>query len=266
MSAMGKVAVVTGGSSGIGAATASRLLMSGCTVYEFSRRNSPPAGVRHVSCDIADEEQVARAVAQVLQAEGRIDILVNCAGYGISGAAEFTDTAEAQRQLNVNLFGTARVTRAVLPHMREQGGGRIVNVSSVAACVPIPFQAWYSVSKAAVNSYTMALANEVRPFGITVCAVMPGDTSTGFTSARCKEQAGDDVYGGMISRSVRRMEKDELSGASAQKVGKYICRVALRRRIRPLYTVGFSYKLVVWLMRVLPSGLANRLIGMIYAR
>lgn len=140
-----------------------------------------------------------------------------------------------------------------------------MNTSSIAAIVPIPFQSWYSVSKAAINSYTMAVANEVKPFHITLCAVLPGDTKTGFTAARDKVADAGSVYTDTVSRSVARMEKDEQNGVSAEKVGKLICKAALKKRVKPFYIPGFSYKLVNFIMRVLPSGAANRLIGMLYA-
>ena len=156
-------------------------------------------GVCHVRCDVTDAAQVVGAVEFVLSREGKIDVLVNNAGFGISGAAEFTASQDAHRLMEVNLFGMVNLTTAVLPHMRRAGRGRIVNVSSVAAVLPIPFQAWYSVSKASINAYTMALANEVRPYGVGVCAVMPGDICTGFTAARQKSCAGDEEYGGRIN-------------------------------------------------------------------
>ena len=149
---MSKIALVTGGTSGIGKETALYLAKNGCTVYELSRRAEGVAGLRHISADVTDEASVRWAVEQILQEAGQIDILVNNAGFGISGAVEFTDTEEAERQFNVNFFGMVRMNRAVIAAMRKQGGGRIVNLSSVAAPVPIPFQTYYSASKAAINS------------------------------------------------------------------------------------------------------------------
>lgn len=260
---MKKVVVVTGGSSGIGKETVRLLRRKGCTVYALSRH--PEQEPFALACDVTDADAAARCVESVLQKEGRIDVLINCAGFGISGACEFTDNADAHRQLEVNLFGTVNMSKAVLPAMRENCGGRIVNISSVAAVVPIPFQTWYSISKAAINTFTMALANEVKRFGISVCAVMPGDTKTGFTGAREESLAGDDVYGGVISKSVEKMKKDETNGVPPQKVAALAVKAALSGRVRPLYTCGFSYKLVVLLIRLLPSALANRLIGMLYA-
>lgn len=262
---MSKIAVVTGGTSGIGKETALYLAKNGCTVYELSRRAEGVAGLHHISADVTDETSVRRAVEQIVQEAGRIDILVNNAGFGISGAVEFTDTEEAKRQFDVNFFGMVRMNRAVIAVMRKQGGGRIVNSSSVAAPVPIPFQTYYAASKAAINSYTMALANELRPFGITVSAVMPGDIHTGFTAARHKVGQGDEIYGGRISRSVKRMEHDEQTGMDPAKAGAFVGRVALKTGHKPLYTIGFAYQCAVFLTKILPARVLNWLIGKIYA-
>lgn len=261
-----RVAVLTGGSSGIGRATAAHLATAGCVVYELSRRDNPPPGVHHLTADITDEQQVQAAVAEVITREGHIDILVNNAGYGISGAAELTDSADAHAQLELNLHGMDNVTRAVLPHMRKRRQGRIVCLSSVAGILPIPFQLWYSVSKAAVDAYVLALQNEVRPYGITVCAVLPGDIATGFTDARDKSDKGDDIYAGRISRSVQTMEKDERGGMSPDRAGRYIARVALKKRSRPLQAIGLSYKAIAVLAKLLPRRLSNYIVGKIYAK
>ena len=256
---MNKVVIITGGTSGIGLAAVKALREKGCTVYALSRRGEIP-------CDVSDEASARAAVQTVLDREGRIDILVNCAGFGISGAGELTPLEAAKKQLDVNLYGTANMVNAVIPAMRQQGGGRIVNTGSVAGFVPIPFQTWYSASKAAVQSYTMAMGNELSPFGITLTAVLPGDTKTGFTAARSKIDDPENLYGGRIERSVARMEHDEQNGVPAEKVGDLIARVALKQRVKPLYIPGFSYNLVNVLIRILPSGLANRLIGLLYAK
>ena len=261
-----KVAIVTGGSSGIGRETALALCARGCTVYEFSRHDAAVPGVQHVQCDVSDEAQFAAAVKKVHDAEKRIDILVNNAGFGISGAAEFTDNAQAKKLLDVNLFGAVNGCKAVVPIMRAQGGGRIVNLSSVAAPCAIPFQVWYSVSKAAVSTYTAALANEVRPWGITLCAVMPGDIRTGFTAAREKNIEGDDVYGGRIAKSVAVMERDEENGMDPAVAGRYIAKLALQKSVKPEYAVGFKYKFLAVLAKLLPCRLRNRIIGMMYAQ
>lgn len=263
---MKKVAIVTGGSGGIGRCTAAELRSSGCTVYELSRREKPSEGIIHISADVTDEAQVRAAVDEVITREGRIDILVNNAGFGISGAAELTDTRDSHAQLELNVFGTDNVTRAVLPHMRAQGGGRIVCMSSIAGICPIPFQLWYSVSKAAIIAYVLALQNEVKPFNISVCAIMPGDIASGFTDARRKSGAGDDVYSGRIERSVAVMEHDERTGMSVEYAGRFVAKYALKKSSRPLIAMGAAYKGAAVLVKLLPRQTSNWLVGKIYAK
>ena len=263
---MAEVVLVTGGSSGIGRCTALALKNAGCTVYEMSRRAEGFPDVPHLQGDVTKAEDVDAVLAHILDEQGRLDVVVNAAGFGISGAVAFTDTEDAKRQFEVNFFGMVTVNRAVLQIFHKQGSGRIVNISSVAAPIAIPFQTYYSASKAAIDAYTMALANEVRPYGITVCAVLPGDIKTGFTAARKKSIEGDDVYGGRIARSVAVMEHDEQNGMKPEIAGRYIAKVARKKSKKPLYTIGFSYKLFVLLSKLLPARLLNYLVGLIYAK
>ena len=263
---MNKIAVVTGASSGIGRCTATALRDMGCKVYDLSRRNIPIENVRHIKTDITIEGDVISAVDEIISAEGRIDILVNCAGFGISGAVEFTTTEEAKKQFEVNFFGAVTVTRAVLPHMRAKGSGRIVNISSVAAVAHIPFQTYYSASKAAIESYTACLDNEVKIYGIRATAVEPGDICTEFTAAREKSFAGDDIYSGRISRSVAGMEKDEQKGMSPEIAGKYIAKVALRKKVKPVCAIGVSYKILSVMCKTFPCSIRNFVVGMLYAK
>ncbi len=261
-----KIAVVTGGSSGIGRCTAKALNDMGIKVYEFSRRDIPLENVTHITCDITDEKACRNAVTTVAEKEGKIDILINCAGAGISGAVEFTELSQAKMQFDINFFGMVNVTKEVIGVMRKNGGGRIVNISSVAAVTHIPFQAYYSASKAATESYSFALGNELKPFGITVTAIEPGDIATGFTGARNKSFAGDDIYMGRISESVSKMEKDEENGMSAEKAGEYIAKIALRNKVKPVYAIGMTYKFLCVLCKIFPAGVRNAIVGMLYAK
>jgi len=263
---MSKVAVITGGSSGIGKALVDVFAENGYRVYEISRRESTPPNATHISADITNVTQVRQAFDSIKKSEGKIDLLINNAGYGISGAAEFAKSTEAKRLFDVNFFGTHNCIKAVVPMMRQNKGGRIINVSSVAAVYSIPFQSFYSASKAAVNSLTLALANELKAFGISVCAVMPGDSKTGFTGARTKNQLGDDVYGGRIASSVAIMEHDERNGMPPETIAAGIYKIACKKRVKPLYTIGVMYKLLVVLQKILPVGFANRVVGMLYIK
>ncbi len=261
-----KIAVLTGGTSGIGMQTALALKSAGYTVYELSRRAQGVEGLNHLVADVTDEAAVKKAVDEIVAREGKIDVLVNNAGFGISGAVEFTKTEDAKRLFDTNFFGMVNMNRAVVPVMREAGQGRIVNISSVAGQIPIPFQTYYSAAKAATNSYTMALANELRPYGVTVCAVQPGDIKTGFTKAREKTVDGDDVYGGRIGRSVSRMEHDEQTGMDPAVAGKFIANVAMKKKVSPIYTIGASYSFLTFLTRLMSWKTMNKIIGAIYAK
>ena len=256
-----KVVIVTGGSSGIGRCTASALKENGCIVYEFSRRSIPMEGVTHLSVDVINEDAVNAAVQQVIQKETKIDAVINCAGFGISGAVEFTSMEQAKAQFDVNFFGTVTVNKAVLPFLRHQGKGHIVNISSVAAVAHIPFQTFYSASKAAVSSYSYALENEVKPYGIHVTVVELGDICTGFTKARQKSILGDEEYGGRISRSVSQMEHDEQNGMDPARIGRYIAGIVEKKKPAVVYVVGAQYKFLSLLCKLLPAAARGKIVG-----
>lgn len=259
-----KIAVITGAGSGIGFATARMLKEKGYTVYNLSRHPAKNEQSKFIFADVSDTETIKSAIEQVIAESGRIDLLITSAGMGVSGAIEFIEEQEMKRQFEVNLFGTINTVKAVLPQMRKQKSGRIICISSVAAVYSIPFQAYYSASKAAINSFVDALTNEVKPFGIEVAAVMPGDISTGFTAARSKTGAGDDIYSGVISSAVSAMEKDEKNGMTPESVAKLVVRVAEKKHISPLYTAGFQYKALVFLSRIFPHKAAVKIVGKMY--
>lgn len=259
-----KVAVITGGSSGIGKTTAQFFCDKGWKVYELSRKGKDFGSVSHITADVTDENSLKSAFDTVYENEGRLDLVVCNAGFGISGAVELTKIEDAKKQFDVNFFGTVRTIQQALPYLRKSGGGKIINLSSVAAPLSIPFQAFYSSSKAAINALTLALANELRPFGISVCAVMPGDVSTGFTDAREKSEDDGSLYGDTIKKSVAVMEKDERGGMSPTVVAKTIYKASKKKHPKPLYTAGGKYKFFVFLSKILPASLANRIVGMLY--
>lgn len=266
MKGRGKVALVTGGSSGIGKAVCEKLAKEGYVVYELSRRDreSQP-NIRHISCDVTDEVAVKQSVEQIISEMSKIDLLVNNAGFGISGAVEFTNIEEAKKLFDVNFFGNVIVTSAVAKHMRKNECGKIINISSVAGDLSIPFQSFYSAGKAAINSLTLALRNELKEFNVQVCALMPGDVHTGFTEVRQKSVLGDDVYGGKISRAVSVMEHDELNGMKPQKLADKVFKLAEKKRLKPFYTCGFKYGLFLFLAKILPRSLSNFIVGKIYS-
>lgn len=261
---MSKVVLLTGGSKGIGFATAKAFAENGCKIYEISRHEVLNPGVIHIAGDVTNPESVASAVQSIITHEGRIDILVCNAGTVLSGAIEFTEPDEIKKLFDLNFFGMVNAVRAVLPHMRKAGSGRIVCLSSMAGPFPIPFQAYYSASKAAVSAFSFALGNEVKHCGVSVCAVLPGDTQT--EPVRCKCHTGDDIYGGRIERSVAVMEHDESKGMKPDAVGGVICKIALKNRVKPFYSIGFMSKIQLFLKRIVTESFAMKIIRLMYIK
>ena len=258
--------VISGGSSGIGKATASFFAERGWRVFELSRHGKKSivdsqesidkGEIIHVTCDVCDEQSTRAAIAEVLQQTDVIDVVISNAGFGISGPVEFTDIHEAERQMDVNFMGAVRFTQAVLPQLRQQGFGRIIYTSSVAALLAVPYQSFYSASKAAINAMALALANEVREFGISVSVMMPGDVSTGFTDARCKSTAGEEIYCG-ANKAITTMEHDERSGMSPKQMARLFYHIATCHSPKPQYVGGFSYRVLCFLDCLLPKRLVN---------
>ena len=260
-----KVAVISGASKGIGRECAGRFASEGCAVYNLSRTPSGLDGVYDVACDVTDEDAVAAALGKVKEKEGRIDYVLANAGFGISGAVEFTDGDDAHRQFDVNFFGVFNLVKNAIPYLKETRG-TVLAVSSAAAVFSIPFQSFYSASKAAVASFMCATANEVKQFGVQAGYVQLGDVKTSFTASRKKDHKGDDVYGGVISRSVEKMEQDEQNGMKPEVVAKKIYRVMTKKKTPLKTTVGATYKFLVFLAKILPLPLQNRVIAKLYMK
>src|SRR5919106_4527732 len=183
MAGTGQIALVTGATSGIGKATAIALEAAGFQVIGTGRNTAhatPPAGVTYLDLDVTSDESVASLVEQVIDRFGRIDVLVNNAGVGSTGAAEEFSISQTQDIFDINVYGIMRTTKAVLPHMRAQRQGRIINVSSLSGFVPSPFMALYVSTKHAVGGYSQSLDHEVRDHGIRVLLVEPGPINTPF--------------------------------------------------------------------------------------
>lgn len=256
-----KVVIITGTSSGIGLCLAKLLAREGYKVYGLSR-GVVNENFESLQCDVTDEERVKQCFKYIFEKEGQIDVLVNNAGMGISGAVEFIETQHNKKLFDVNVNAVLTLSKLVIPYMKNRGG-KIVNISSIAAIIPIPFQTAYSMSKAAINSLTMCLKMELAPFNIQVCGVMPGDTKTGFTSAR-EKNLGCDGYGERIEKSISKMEKDEKNGASPEKVAKVIFKQIKRKKTPVLVSVGAKYKFIAFLQKVLPRKLMLKIVKIIY--
>lgn len=251
-----KVILITGASSGLGRACAIALADAGYRVYAASRR--PPQDLpacRPLAIDVDSDAAVDGAVAELLALEPHIDVLINCAGFDIAGAIEDTTIDEARAQFETNFFGTVRVVRALLPRLRAQGKGTILNIGSLVTQLPVPFQAYYCASKAALESYSEALRFEVAPLGIRVVCIEPGNFATGFTAQR-RRVAGwtaASPYAARSEASVAWMEKDEINGlpparfaAQVRRIVEHNDRRFLHLAIAPIERVG------LWLRALLP--------------
>ena len=258
------VVIITGASSGIGEETAKMYASFGHTVYSLSRRVRDLPDINYLSCDLTNNDDIEKSIEEIISKEGKIDLLINNAGMGISGAFEYHSLEEIESIINVNILGLLKVTRLCIPYLRSSKG-LIINISSVAGPISIPFQGMYSLTKSAVLSFTESLRNELRPFKVRVSAVLPGDTKTGFTDARKKSEDKNE-YGDRINRSVSKMEKDERNGVSPSRVAKVIMKVSKKKNTNTYYVVGFSYKLLTVLSRILPKRFVNWLVYQIYAK
>lgn len=253
------VAVITGASGGIGRETAKLLLSKGWSVICLQRRDCGIKGAENIKCDITDQADIDSAFSKI----DNIDMLINNAGFGVSGCVEYTDMGEIRSQFELNFFAHIAVTKAALPKLRESRG-RVIFISSAASVFSIPFQSFYSATKSAVESVSLALSNELRQFGVSVCSIRLGDVKTGFTAARKKDFAGDDVYGGAIARSVAVMENDEINGMSPEQVAAGIVKIAQKKRLPVISTIGGKYKVFCFLQKVLPAGIVNKIVGIMY--
>ncbi|MEI5676680.1 MULTISPECIES: oxidoreductase [unclassified Mesorhizobium] len=249
------VALVTGASSGIGRATAKALQKAGFRVFGTSRRGSAESsdGITMLACDVTDDASVAKLVDDVLAEAGRIDLLVNNAGIGLFGGAEESSTAQAKSLFDVNVFGVFRMTNAVLPTMRRQGTGRIVNLSSVQGFIPAPYFALYASTKHAVEGYSESLDHELRPFGIRVVLVEPAYTRTSFEDnlARPDQLLGiyDAARADMTVTVRKAMEKGDAPEVVAETVLKAATDPAPKRR----YAAGKMARQVSFLRRFVPE-------------
>lgn len=259
------VAVVTGASSGIGLATAKMLMQKGVKVVGIATGNFE-ADFDYFACDVTDEQRVQEVLKNVFDVEGQIDFLVNCAGIGISGSVENSPNEKIKKIFDVNFLGTVNMCKHVIPYMRKNNYGIILNIGSIAGELPIPFQAFYSATKASIQNFSGALSMEVKPFGIKVACVLPGDTKTGFTKARQKNVADDKSYADRILKSIERMEKDEQNGMPAESVAKVICKALFKKHPKPTYIVGAKYKFFVFLSKILPKRLVYKILYSMYAK
>src|SRR5438874_5889191 len=252
----GKTALVTGASSGIGAATAERLAMAGYKVYGTSRRGAQ-AGQRSfemLPLDVTSDASVETAVRAVLRLDGRIDLLVNNAGFSIAPAgAEESSIDQARSLFDTNFFGIVRMTRAVVPHMRHQGGGRIINIGSVLGFLPAPYMAFYAATKHAIEGYSESLDHELRTKGIRVSVIEPSYTRTEFDAHLLEADSKLDEYRAARTAVGKRLQEALAAADAPSVVAEVVLQAAAAARPKLRYTAARGASRLRWLRRFAPA-------------
>lgn len=255
----GKVAVVSGASSGIGLAIATRLKVEGVRVYDISKTiKENEIFEKSFECDISNDAQVAKVVDEILAKEKMIDLLFCNAGFGIGGLLENASIESIDAIMNVNLLAHMKMTNLFLKNINE--GGRIVFTGSLASIIPLPFQACYSASKAGIESFSRAIATEVKPKKIKVITIMPGDINTGFTDARVKHTGDSEKE----KHGIVKMEKAERTGKKPDYVAKRVMKVIKKKNPPLRVSIGATSKLIAGLVRLVPIKMLKFLVEKIY--
>lgn len=267
---MKKVALVTGASSGIGYEVALDLKAAGFTVYGAARRTDKLESlkkhdIKAISLDVTDEASMENCVSSILEQEGRIDVLVNNAGYGSYGAIEDVPMEEARRQIEVNLFGLARMSQLVLPAMRQHKFGRIINISSMGGKIYTSFGGWYHATKFAVEGLSDCMRLEVEAFGIDVVVVEPGGIKTDWgiiASENLKKTSAKGAYKAAANKSADNLKKmySGNSLSSPKVISKAVTKAATAKKPKTRYLIGYGAKPFVFLRRLLSDRMFDRIV------
>lgn len=275
MKKTGNIVLLTGGSAGIGSATAQYLMKQGYTVYAASRRgseniddNTTGGKIIGLCADVTIPESLENAVSRIMEEQGELSAVICNAGNGIAGSVEDTSLEEARYQMETNFFGVLNTIKACLPIFREQNHGKIIAISSVAAVAPIPFQGFYSASKSAIMLLMQSLSMEVKPYNIKCTCILPGDVKTDFTSSRKYTEAStlpSSEYTEAMKAAVQTMEKDEQNGMMPIVIAKAIHKVL--RKKNPGYVVvpNITYKTLCLIMKLVPTSLKIWVISKMYS-
>lgn len=262
---MSQVILITGASSGIGKSMATHLQQQGYTVYGTSRREMPTEAVEMLKMDITNQAEIVQGIEHIIANEGRIDVLVNNAGLGTAGALEETSLQDIEQVFATNVMGVVRLTQEVLPYMRQQQAGKIINIGSIGGVMGLPYRATYCASKFAIDGFTEALRMEVAPFGVQVCSVLPGDVQTAINDHRLTATNENSVYKASFDRTHQIMNDDVVQGIAPEMVAKKVHRLIKKRRIGGKYLVGKPLqKFTVFLKRNIPNAVFEQVIKLYY--
>ncbi len=262
----GRIVLITGESSGFGLEMAKLFLKNGDTVCGFSNQEFAMDGIFHQVGDVSKEEDCERVVKNVIEKYGRIDVLMNNAGFGIFGPFEETPLQKAKKQVDVSFFGAFLMAKAVLPYMRKQRNGKIINTSSIGGVIPLPFQGFYSASKAAMDMLFDSLRPEVYPYRIQICSIKPGDAKTNFTKNREQDQLKEDSpYKAAFKHCLASVSKDEQGGIEPIKIAMRAFKISKKKRLPYSRSIGSKDRFLAWIYHVLPRRIRNYLLYKIYA-
>jgi len=262
-----KVVLITGVSSGLGESIAKYLSCKGYKVYGLCRSDyKPNYDVNIIKADIADIQSVKTAITSIFEKEKKIDIVINNAGMGYGGPIECFTEEEVKYQFDVNLFGVFRVCKEVIPLMRENKTGLIINIGSIGGLIGLPYQGFYSATKFAIQGFSEALYQELKPYNIKVVVVNPGDFSTNFTANRkIVQNAYDSPYRKQFMKTLSIIEKDEKKGLKPEYLAKKIYKIIKTKNPNFIYNVAtFDQKLAVFLKFILPSKMFLKIISSHY--
>lgn len=262
MNIMSKVVLVTGASSGIGFEIASYLSNKGYQVYGGSRTVLASANFTSLKLDVTDDASVEHVVNEIVEKEGRIDVLVNNAGVGSAGAMEKTPISDIKKSFEVNCFGVIRMCQNVLPYMRKQSYGKVINMSTLGSMIGLPFRAYYSSSKGAMDLVTEAMRLEVESFGIQACTIHPGEVKTNIGDHRIvSTSANDETYGRTIKKAFDALNASVNHGKDPKHFGPLIEKIILSKKSKRNYYIGsFNELLGVKLKKFLPYYLYEKIL------
>jgi short-subunit dehydrogenase len=262
MPSQSKIILITGASSGIGKVSAEYLAKNGHIVFGTSRypgSYAKPSNFSMLQMDVTENETIEDAINQIIEKEGRIDVLINNAGMGIAGDLEHTSIGKAKDQFETNFFGPLRLIKHVLPIMRKQDSGMIINISSIGGLIGLPYQNVYCASKFAIEGFTESLYKELRPTNIRVVIVEPGDFKTEFTQRRNINK--ESIKSKNFNKVIEVIENDENNGQNPIKIAKLLNKIINKFNPRLRYTVGaFDQKLAAFLQSILPNRLFDYII------
>lgn len=255
--------LVTGASSGLGQAIARQLIQEGHRVFGTSRQpQADETGVEMLTMELSDNDSILRVISHIRSTAGNLDVVINNAGIGIAGPMEEADLSAIQQAFDINTIGAVRVWQAALPLMREQGHGKILNISSIGARVGLPFRGVYCASKASIDLMTEALRMEVKPYGIQACCIHAGDIQTNINDNRVQSYRKDGPYRDRYVRVYDSINREVQEGVSPQYVAAHIAKLLKREQLKPYYAIGKPLqRLSLFLKKMLPARMFERLIS-----